>query len=43
MRNYVGDPSKLAFILPELLFHLLELLDVSGCSVPPDDLARLVP
>src|SRR5258706_2289933 len=40
--NCIGDPTKLALIFAQLLFRLLEILDVSACPVPSDDIACLV-
>src|SRR5271155_5952105 len=43
LRNCVGNSTKLAFILSQLLLRLLEEFDLSACSVPSDDFARIVP
>src|ERR1700730_15317152 len=43
LRYYVGDTTELAFIFSELCFCLLEGFDVGTCSVPPNNLATLVP
>src|ERR1700747_1449534 len=34
LRDYVGNPAKLALIFAQLLFRLLENFNVSACSVP---------
>ena len=42
LRYRVGNPAKFAFIVPQFLFGLLKLLNVSACSIPSDNFARLV-
>ena len=42
LRYRVGNPAKFAFIVPQFLFGLLKLLDVSACSIPSDNFAGLV-
>src|ERR1700756_3535518 len=34
LRDYVGNPAKLALIFAQLLFRLLEKFNVTACSVP---------
>src|ERR1700726_1355053 len=43
VRYRVRDATKLAFIFSQLRFRLLEGFDVGACSVPPNNLASLVP
>src|ERR1700730_13179716 len=38
----VGNPAKFPFVLPQLLFRPLSVLDVGIGSIPSDHLARLV-
>src|ERR1019366_7109401 len=40
--NCVGNLTKLTLLVSQLLFGLLQIVDVGGYSVPPDDLACLV-
>src|SRR5713101_6825029 len=42
LRYRVGNPAKFAFIVPQFLFGLLKLLNVSACSIPSDNFAGLV-
>ena len=42
LRYQVGDTPELAFIFSELRFCLLERLDISACSIPPENLASVV-
>ena len=38
----IGNPAEFAFVLPQLLFCPLEVLNISIRSVPSDDVAELV-
>ena len=43
LRNCIGDPPKLALIVSQLLFRLLEILDIGIRPVPIHDRACHVP
>src|SRR5260370_1893260 len=42
LRDRVGDPAQRPLVLTQLLFCLLEGVDIRACPVPSDDLARVV-
>src|SRR5271154_5231217 len=42
LRNGVGDPAQFAILFSQLLFNLLQGVDVGLSSVPPDDFASLI-
>src|ERR1700679_2773153 len=43
LRNGVGDAAQFAILFSQLLFNLLKSVDVGLSSVPPYDVASLVP
>jgi len=42
VRDCVDDPSKLLFVLPQLEFRSLSILDVEECPVPLNDVSFLI-